>query len=66
MIEDQSGFIRDYIDNHDLKIDIEPGENSDAQIQISESWIESGPEDFSGAFQDCEVGEFAIGDLMLV
>jgi transcription-repair coupling factor (superfamily II helicase) len=65
-IKDQSGFIRDYIDNHDLKIDIEPGENSDAQIQISESWIESGPEDFSGAFQDCEVGEFAIGDLMLV
>ena len=66
LIEDQSGFIRDYIDNHDLKIDIEPGENSDAQIQISESWIESGPEDFSGAFQDCEVGEFAISDLMLV
>ena len=66
LIEDQSGFIRDYIDNHDLKIDIEPGENSDAQIQISESWIESGPEDFSGAFQDCAVGEFAIGDLMLV
>jgi transcription-repair coupling factor (superfamily II helicase) len=65
-IKDQSGFIRDYIDNHDLKIDIEPGENSDAQIQISESWIESGPEDFSGAFQDCEVGEFAISDLMLV
>jgi len=66
LIEDQSGSVRDYIDNHDLKIDIEPGENSDAQIQISESWIESGPEDFSGAFQDCEVGEFAIGDLMLV
>ena len=66
LIEDQSGFICDYIDNHHLKIDIEPGENSDAQIQISESWIESGPEDFSGAFQDCEVGEFAIGDLMLV
>jgi len=66
LIEDQSGFIRDYIDNHDLKIDIEPGENSDAQIQISESWIESGPEDFSDAFQDCAVGEFAIGDLMLV
>ena len=66
LIEDQSGSVRDYIDNHDLKIDIEPGENSDAQIQISESWIESGPEDFSGAFQDCAVGEFAIGDLMLV
>jgi transcription-repair coupling factor (superfamily II helicase) len=82
LIEDQSGFIRDYIGNHHLKIDIEPGENSDAHIQISEGWIEgttseSSPspdgtervpplEDFSGAFQDCEVGEFAIGDLMLV
>ncbi len=35
-------------------------------IQVSEGWIETGPEDFSGAFQDCEVGEFAIGDLMLM
>src|SRR5207244_10502413 len=29
-------------------------------------WIETGPEDFSGAFQDCEIGEFAVGDLVLV
>ena len=36
------------------------------EIQISEGWIESGPEDFSGAFQDCEVGEFAIGDPILI
>src|SRR5437667_10911867 len=34
-------------------------------IQISEGWIESGPEDFSGAFQDCEIGEFGAGDLVL-
>ena len=34
-------------------------------IQISEGWIETGPEDFSAAFQDCEVGEFAVGDLVL-
>ena len=34
-------------------------------IQISEGWIETGPEDFSGAFQDCEIGEFAVGDLVL-
>ncbi len=34
-------------------------------IQISEGWIENGPEDFSGAFQDCEIGEFAVGDLVL-
>jgi transcription-repair coupling factor (superfamily II helicase) len=36
------------------------------QIQISEGWIEEGPEDFSAAFQDCGVGEFAVGDFMLV
>src|SRR5262249_33937747 len=40
-------------------------ETSNAQIQISEGWIETGPEDFSGAFQDCEIGEFAAGDLVL-
>ena len=34
-------------------------------IQISEGWIESGPEDFSGAFQDCEIGEFGAGDLVV-
>jgi transcription-repair coupling factor (superfamily II helicase) len=63
--DDQSGLVRDYIDKDHLKIDIEPEENSDGQIQITESWIESGPEDFSGAFQDCNVGEFAVGDFML-
>ena len=41
-------------------------ETSKAHIQISEGWIEIGPEDFSGAFQDCEIGEFAIGDLILI
>jgi transcription-repair coupling factor (superfamily II helicase) len=63
--DDQGGFVRDYIDNDHLRIDIEPEENSGAEIQISESWIESGAEDFSGAFQDCDVGEFAVGDFIL-
>jgi transcription-repair coupling factor (superfamily II helicase) len=48
-----------------LTIDIEPDGTSSAHIQISEGWIESGPEDFSGAFQDCEIGEFGAGDLVL-
>jgi transcription-repair coupling factor (superfamily II helicase) len=65
LIDDQSGHVRDYIGPNHLKIDIEPEEISDAQIQISEGWIETGPEDFSGAFQDCDVGEFAVGDLVL-
>ena len=63
--DDQSGFVRDYIGDEDLTIDIEPEEKSDARIQISEGWIESGPEDFSGAFQDCDIGEFAVGDFLL-
>ena len=64
-IEDQRGKVRDYISSEHLKIDIAPEEDSAAQIQISDGWIESGPEDFSGAFQDCDVGEFAVGELML-
>jgi transcription-repair coupling factor (superfamily II helicase) len=97
---DQSGFVRDYIAPNHLKIEIEPAEISDAQIQISEGWIEHNGhsehsrgiplrnqktaardlgtslrfaqddiagkvEDFSGAFVDCDIGEFAAGDLVL-
>ncbi len=39
------------------------------QIQISESWNGASPdapeEDFSGAFVECDIGEFAVGDFML-
>jgi len=77
LIDDQSGHVRDYVAPNDLVIDIEPQMESGApatqgsrelappHIQISEGWIETGPEDFSGAFQDCEIGEFAVGDLVL-
>src|SRR5438876_6107589 len=63
--EDQGGIVRDYVASDHLTIDVEPEKSSGANIQISEGWIEIGPEDFSGAFQDSEVGEFAIGDLVL-
>jgi transcription-repair coupling factor (superfamily II helicase) len=68
--EDQTGKVCDYIKKNHLKIDIAPEEDSKAQIQISEGWIDEGaravaPEDFSGAFQDCGVGEFAVGEFML-
>src|ERR1700730_1085438 len=63
--DEQTGKVGDYIDGDHLKIDIEPDENSNAQLRISENWMESGPEDFGGAFQDCEVGEFAVGEFML-
>jgi transcription-repair coupling factor (superfamily II helicase) len=69
----QSGFVRDYVRDRDLIIDIEAVANStassrqvpDAHIEINETWIETGPEDFSGAFEDCDIGEFAAGDLVL-
>ena len=63
--EDKSAFVRDYLGKDDLIVDLDADENSNARIQVSESWIEEGPEDFSGAFQDCNVGEFAIGDFLL-
>ena len=65
---DQSGLVRDYIRERDLIIDVEPDQELSmlrTHIQISEGWIDSGPEDFSGAFQDCEIGEFGAGDLVL-
>jgi transcription-repair coupling factor (superfamily II helicase) len=77
LIDDQSGHVRDYVAPNDLVIDLEPEVEGGAPaapgsrelapptIQISEGWIETGPEDFSGAFQDCEIGEFAVGDLVL-
>ncbi|MFN2542501.1 MAG: transcription-repair coupling factor [Chthoniobacterales bacterium] len=67
--EEQSGSVRDYIAAEHLLIGLEPGlaESAGAQIQISEGWIEDGPEDFSGTFTAAasEVGEFAAGDFAL-
>jgi transcription-repair coupling factor (superfamily II helicase) len=77
---DHSGFVRNYIHDNDLIINIEPDEHSSGlgsagarapqsiartHIQISEGWIQTGPEDFTGAFEDCDIGEFAAGDLAL-
>ncbi len=63
--EDKSGIVRDYVGKGDLIVDLDPEKNATAQIQISESWIEEGAENFDGAFQDCNIGEFAVGDFML-
>jgi transcription-repair coupling factor (superfamily II helicase) len=64
-VADQSGLVRDYVRERDLIIDVEPDGISKAHIQISEGWIETGPGDFCGAFLDCDIGEFAAGDLVL-
>ncbi|HET9418898.1 MAG TPA: transcription-repair coupling factor [Chthoniobacterales bacterium] len=63
--EEQTGKVADYVAADHFTIDIEPEADSSAQLQISEGWIEQGVEDFSGALQDCELGEFAIGDLAI-
>ena len=64
--DDQSGKVRDYVATEHLVIDIEPEEKEPrSQIRISEGWIDAGPEDFAGAFQDCDIGELAVGDFML-
>jgi transcription-repair coupling factor (superfamily II helicase) len=72
--DEQSGKVRDYIKADHLVVDVEPDLEGRApaspkavspEIMISEGWIEEGPEDFRGAFQDCGVGDFALGDFML-
>jgi transcription-repair coupling factor (superfamily II helicase) len=64
--DEQGGRIRDYVGAGDIVAAIEPDpDGPPAQIAISEGWIEDGPEDFSGAFQDCAIGEFGVGDFML-
>jgi transcription-repair coupling factor (superfamily II helicase) len=65
--EDQTGTVRDYIAPTDLRIAIEPEENDDAEILIGEGWLGGDePEDFRGAFESCDIGDFAVGDFMLV
>ena len=79
--DDTSGRVRDYITQDTLVIELEPALEGGApatqgslelappsHIQISESWIENveaGMEDFSGAFVECDIGEFAVGDFVL-
>jgi transcription-repair coupling factor (superfamily II helicase) len=66
-VEDQTGAIRNYIAPDHLRIGIEPEEAGDADILIAEGWLGGDePEDFRGAFEDCEIGDFAVGDFMLV
>ncbi len=65
--EDQTGTVRDYIAPAHLRLGIEPDENRPADILIGEGWVGGeGPEDFRGAFEECDIGDFAVGDFMLV
>ncbi|HEY1768911.1 MAG TPA: transcription-repair coupling factor [Chthoniobacterales bacterium] len=65
--EDQSATVRDYIAREHLRIAIEPEENDGAEVVITEGATESSEvaEDFSGAFVDCEIGEFDTGEFVI-
>jgi transcription-repair coupling factor (superfamily II helicase) len=66
-VEDQAGTVRDYIGPDHLRVGIEPDETGDADILIGEGWLGGDePEDFRSAFEECEIGDFAVGDFMLV
>ena len=62
--DDQSGHVRDYIEQGHLTVGIE-GEEED--IRITEGWAGDGDEveDFSGAFVDCGIGEFDTGEFII-
>ncbi len=65
--DDQTGAVRDYIGVNHLRIAIEPDESNDADVLIGEAWLGGDePEDFRGAFDNCDIGDFAVGDFMLV
>lgn len=66
--EVQTAVVRDYIASEHLRLEIEPEENSAADILVSEAWLggTEKPEDFQGAFDACDIGDFAVGDFLLV
>jgi len=65
--DDQTKTVQDYITPDHIRIGIEPGETGETDILIGEGWLGGDePEDFRGVFEDCEIGDFAVGDFMLV
>jgi transcription-repair coupling factor (superfamily II helicase) len=66
--EDQTATVREYVARDHLQIAIEPEEiRGAADVFIGEAWLGGDePEDFRGAFDQCDIGDFAVGDFMLV
>jgi transcription-repair coupling factor (superfamily II helicase) len=66
--EVQTAVVRDYIAAGHLRLEVEPEGSSDADILASEGWLggTETAEDFRGAFDACDIGDFAVGDFMLV
>jgi transcription-repair coupling factor (superfamily II helicase) len=66
-VDEQTGAVRDYIAPGHVRIAIEPDETGDGDILIGEGWLGGDePEDFRGAFEECDIGDFAVGDFILV
>ncbi|MEO8044128.1 MAG: transcription-repair coupling factor [Spartobacteria bacterium] len=63
--DDQSGKVRDYIEPAHLRVAIEPEEDEAADIVVTEGSRDEEVEDFSGAFVDCEIGEFDTGEFII-
>jgi transcription-repair coupling factor (superfamily II helicase) len=66
--EEQKASVSDYVAADHLRIAIEPADDDrSADILIGESWLGGDEqEDFRGAFDECDIGDFAVGDFMLV
>ena len=66
--EDQTATVRNYVAPDHVRLAIEPDEqDSSADILVGEGWLGGDePEDFRGAFDQCDIGDFAVGDFMLV
>jgi transcription-repair coupling factor (superfamily II helicase) len=65
--DDQTRTVQDFITSDQIRIGIEPGETRDTDILIGEGWLGGDePEDFRGTFEHCEIGDFAVGDFLLV
>ena len=66
--EDQTATVRDFLAANHLRVAIEPEEaDHSADILIGEAWLGGDePEDFRGSFDQCDIGDFAVGDFMLV
>ncbi|MGI8956171.1 MAG: transcription-repair coupling factor [Chthoniobacterales bacterium] len=63
--DDQSGKVSDYIEQNHLRVVIEAEEDEAADVVISVGSPGEAVEDFSGAFVDCEIGEFDTGEFII-
>jgi transcription-repair coupling factor (superfamily II helicase) len=66
--ENETATVRDYVRSDHLRIQIEPEPDAtDADILIGEGWLGGDePENFQAAFDQCDIGDFAVGDFMLI